>query len=37
MQRGPGDEASLHALMAECGHVATGQVVRHNEVFRLAR
>ena len=36
MQRGPGDEASLHALMAECGHVATGQVVRHNEVFRLA-
>ncbi|MEA2286168.1 MAG: hypothetical protein QOJ21_2211, partial [Solirubrobacteraceae bacterium] len=35
MQRGPGDEASLHALMAECGYVATGQVVKHNEVFRL--
>jgi FkbM family methyltransferase len=34
MQRGPGDEASLHALMADCGYVATGQVVKHNEVFR---
>jgi FkbM family methyltransferase len=37
MQRGPGDEASLHALLAECGYEATGQVVPHNEVFRPGR
>jgi FkbM family methyltransferase len=36
MQRGPGDEASLRALVRECGYVATGQVVPHVEVFRPA-
>ncbi|MEA2248043.1 MAG: hypothetical protein QOH46_2572 [Solirubrobacteraceae bacterium] len=36
MRRGPGDETALHALMGECGHVATGQVVKHDEVFRPA-
>jgi FkbM family methyltransferase len=36
MERGPGDEASLHALLAECGYVAAGQPVRHVQVFRPA-
>jgi FkbM family methyltransferase len=36
MARGPGDEAALHALLAECGYVAHGQPERHVEVFRRA-
>jgi FkbM family methyltransferase len=34
MERGPGDEASLHALLAECGYAPDGQPERHVEVFR---
>ena len=34
MARGPGDEAALHALLAECGYVSHGQSERHVEVFR---
>jgi FkbM family methyltransferase len=37
MSRGPGDEASLHALLAACGYVSHGQPERHVEVFRPAR
>jgi FkbM family methyltransferase len=36
MERGPGDEASLHALLAECGYAPAGQPVRHVQVFRPA-
>jgi len=36
MERGPGDEAALHALLAECGYVSHGQPERHVEVFRPA-
>jgi FkbM family methyltransferase len=34
--RGPGDEAALHALLADCGYVSHGQPERHVEVFRPA-
>jgi FkbM family methyltransferase len=34
MERGPGDEAALHALLRDCGYVAHGQPERHVEVFR---
>lgn len=34
MARGPGDEAALHALLADCGYVPHGQPERHVEVFR---
>jgi len=34
MRRGPGDEASLHALLAECGYARAGRPERHVEVFR---
>lgn len=34
MERGPGDEASLHALLRECGYVAAGSPERHVAVFR---
>lgn len=36
MARGPGDEAALHALLAECGYAAHGRPERHVEVFRPA-
>ena len=36
MARGPGDEAALHALLADCGYVSHGQPERHVEVFRPA-
>ena len=36
MARGPGDEAALHALLAECGYASHGQPERHVEVFRPA-
>jgi FkbM family methyltransferase len=36
MERGPGDEASLHALLAECGYVPAGSPERHVGVFRPA-
>jgi FkbM family methyltransferase len=36
MARGPGDEASLHALLADCGYASHGQPERHVEVFRPA-
>src|SRR3954454_18989960 len=35
MERGPGDEASLHALLAECGYAPAGSPERHVIVFRL--
>ena len=31
---GPGDEAALHALLAECGYVPAGSPERHVAVFR---
>ena len=34
MERGPGDEAALHALLAECGYVAAGSPERHVAAFR---
>jgi FkbM family methyltransferase len=34
MQRGPGDEAALHALLAECGYAPAGSPERHVAVFR---
>jgi FkbM family methyltransferase len=34
IERGPGDEASLHALLAECGYAAAGSPERHVAVFR---
>jgi FkbM family methyltransferase len=34
MERGPGDEAALHALLGECGYVAAGSPERHVVVFR---
>ena len=36
MARGPGDEAALRALLADCGYVSHGQPERHVEVFRPA-
>jgi FkbM family methyltransferase len=36
MQRGPGDEASLHAVLADCGYTAAGSPERHVAVFRPA-
>ena len=36
MARGPGDEAALHALLADCGYASHGQPERHVEVFRPA-
>ena len=34
MERGPGDEASLHALLAECGYAPAGSPERHVALFR---
>jgi FkbM family methyltransferase len=34
MQRGPGDEAALRALLAECGYEAAGAPERHVAAFR---
>jgi FkbM family methyltransferase len=34
MERGPGDEAALHALLVECGYVAAASPERHVAVFR---
>jgi FkbM family methyltransferase len=34
MERGPGDEAALHALLAECGYAPAGSPERHIAVFR---
>ena len=36
MERGPGDEASLHALLAECGYAPAGSPERHVALFRPA-
>jgi hypothetical protein len=36
MERGPGDEAALHALLAECGYAPDGSPERHVAVFRPA-
>jgi FkbM family methyltransferase len=36
MERGPGDEATLHALLAECGYAPDGEAERHVAVFRPA-
>jgi hypothetical protein len=36
MQRGPGDEAALHGLLAECGYAPDGSPERHVAVFRPA-
>jgi FkbM family methyltransferase len=36
MDRGPGDEATLHALLAECGYAPAGSPERHVAVFRPA-
>jgi FkbM family methyltransferase len=36
MRRGPGDEAALHALLAECGYAPDGEPERHVAVFRPA-
>ena len=36
MERGPGDEAALHALLAECGYAPAGSPERHVAVFRPA-
>jgi FkbM family methyltransferase len=37
MERGPGDEATLHALLAECGYAPAGSPERHVAVFRPLR
>jgi hypothetical protein len=37
MARGPGDEASLHALLAECGYAPAGSPERHVAAFRPRR
>jgi hypothetical protein len=34
MERGPGDEAALYALLGESGYVAAGSPERHVAVFR---
>ena len=34
MERGPGDEASLHALLTECGYAPAGSPERHVAAFR---
>ncbi len=34
MERGPGDEATLRALLAECGYAPAGSPERHVAVFR---
>ena len=34
MERGPGDVAALHALLAECGYAPAGSPERHVAVFR---
>jgi FkbM family methyltransferase len=34
MERGPGDEAALHALLAECGYAPAGSPERHVALFR---
>jgi FkbM family methyltransferase len=34
MARGPGDEATLHALLAECGYAPAGSPERHVATFR---
>jgi hypothetical protein len=34
MERGPGDEATLHAILAECGYAPAGRPERHVEAFR---
>lgn len=34
MARGPGDEAALHALLAECGYAPAGSPERHVALFR---
>ena len=36
MERGPGDEASLHALLEECGYAPAGSPERHVALFRPA-
>jgi FkbM family methyltransferase len=36
MERGPGDEAALHALLAECGYKPDRSPERHVAVFRPA-
>jgi FkbM family methyltransferase len=36
MERGPGDEAALHALLAGCGYAPAGEAERHIAVFRPA-
>jgi len=36
MERGPGDEAALHALLAECGYAPAGEAERHIALFRPA-
>lgn len=33
MERGPGDEAALHALLAECGYAPAGSPERHVALF----
>src|SRR4051794_20273378 len=34
MQRGPGDEAALHSLLADCGYAPAGSPERHLVLFR---
>jgi FkbM family methyltransferase len=34
MERGPGDEASLHALLCDCGYAPAGSPERHVALFR---
>jgi FkbM family methyltransferase len=34
MERGPGDEAALHALLEECGYAPAGSPERHVALFR---
>jgi FkbM family methyltransferase len=34
MERGPGDEASLHALLRDCGYAPAGSPERHVALFR---
>jgi FkbM family methyltransferase len=34
MERGPGDEAQLHALLADCGYAPAGSAERHVALFR---
>jgi FkbM family methyltransferase len=36
MERGPGDEASLHALLEACGYAPAGSPERHVALFRPA-